>query len=58
MWTQEVSKALESVAAGEKNAMRELRRKQVYEHLRYPLLVTISYELCTGCKSEKTIRPG
>jgi hypothetical protein len=29
MWTQDVNKALESVAAGEKNAMRELRRKQV-----------------------------
>jgi hypothetical protein len=29
MWTLDVSKALESVAAGEKNAMRELRRKQV-----------------------------
>jgi hypothetical protein len=29
MWTQDVSRALEGLVAGEKNAMRELRRKQV-----------------------------
>lgn len=35
MWTQDVSKALEAIAAGEKNAMRELRRKQVFKYMLY-----------------------